>query len=185
MTLLLGTVCYQSLSASDLEDSLEYNIHYTQAMWAQIAAEISKLQEEPTQQAEKVEQVSNLQAQDHQLAEIMEEEMTHCRQMSVFFQMPLQQAEEVNAQSQEIQCLLALVEQQQDAIQILTCPKSPPRKLSSHSESQLDIIWEEMFNLIQGSVNTRQDVAVVSHSLLSTPMINKDSFEDILPEEAN
>ena len=33
----------QSLSVSDLEDSLECNICCTQAMWAQTAAEISKL----------------------------------------------------------------------------------------------------------------------------------------------
>ena len=37
----------QSLSASDLEDSLERNIHHTLAMQAQIDHEMSKIQEEP------------------------------------------------------------------------------------------------------------------------------------------
>ena len=41
----------QSLSASDLEDILEQNICHTQAMQADIAAEMNKLQEEPTQQS--------------------------------------------------------------------------------------------------------------------------------------
>ena len=64
----------QSLSTSGLEDSLERNIHHTQAMWVQIAHEMSKIQEEPTQQAMLVNQVANLEdlhIQDQQLAEIM------------------------------------------------------------------------------------------------------------------
>ena len=43
----------QSLSRSDLEYSMEHNIHHTQAMQAQITAEMNKLQES-TQQAEQV-----------------------------------------------------------------------------------------------------------------------------------
>ena len=100
----------QSLSASDVEGSLEQNIHCTQAMWAQISHEMSKLQEEPAQQAMLVDQVANLQdlqAQDHQLAEIIEEDMTYREQVSVLSCMHLQQAEEVKAQSQEIHHLLA------------------------------------------------------------------------------
>ena len=42
--------------------------------------------------------------------------MTHHEQVSVLSHMHLQQAEEVKAQSQEICHLLALVEQQQEAI---------------------------------------------------------------------
>ena len=94
----------QSLSTSDLEDSLERNMCHTQAMWVQIAHEISKIQE-PTPQAMLEQQVANLQdlqVQDQQLAEIMEEEMTHYEQLSVLSHMYLQQAEEVKAQSQEI-----------------------------------------------------------------------------------
>ena len=106
----------QSLSASDLEDSLEHIICCTQTTQAQIAAEMNKLQEEPAQQAE---QVANLQAKDQQLAEIMEEEMH------------LQQVEEVKAQSQEIQHLLPLVELHQEGIQKLTYPKSPTREPTS------------------------------------------------------
>ena len=41
----------QSLSVSDLEDSLERNICCTQDMQVLIAHEMSKIQEEPTQQA--------------------------------------------------------------------------------------------------------------------------------------
>ena len=47
---------------------------------------MSKLQEEPTEQAKLADQAANLkdlQAQDHHLAEIMEEEMTHREQVSV------------------------------------------------------------------------------------------------------
>ena len=83
-------------------------------MWAQIAHEMSKLQEEHGWQAKLVDQVANLQdlqAQAQQLAEIMEEEMTHQEQVSVLSHMHLQQAEEVKSQSQEIYHLLALVEQ--------------------------------------------------------------------------
>ena len=61
---------------------------------------MSKLQEEPTQQAKLVYQVANLQdlqVQDQQLAEIMEEEMTNGEQVSVLLHMHLQQAEEVKA----------------------------------------------------------------------------------------
>ena len=61
----------QSLSVSDLEDSLEQNIHHTQAMWTQIVHEMSNLQKEPTWQAKLVDKAANLQelqAQDQQLA---------------------------------------------------------------------------------------------------------------------
>ena len=75
----------QSLSAGDLEDSLEHNIHHIQAIQAQIAAEISKLQEEPTQQAKQADQVASLQAKDQQLAEIMEEENDSPRMGVSFF----------------------------------------------------------------------------------------------------
>ena len=92
----------QSLFASHLEDSLECNICHTQAMQGQIAAEMSRSQEEPTQQAKQVEQAAIMQAKDQQLAEIMEEEMTHHEQVSVLSHMHLQQEEEVKAQSQEI-----------------------------------------------------------------------------------
>ena len=37
-----------SLSVSNLEDSLDQNICHTQAMWAQIAHAMSRLEEEPT-----------------------------------------------------------------------------------------------------------------------------------------
>ena len=36
-----------SLSISDMEDSLAQNIHCTQAMWAQIAHAMSRLDDEP------------------------------------------------------------------------------------------------------------------------------------------
>ena len=90
----------QSLSMGDLEDSLEHDISCNQAMQAQIAVEISKLQEEPIQQAKQIDQAANLQAKDQQVAEIMEEEMTHCKQVSVLSCMNLQQVEEVKAHSQ-------------------------------------------------------------------------------------
>ena len=50
----------QFLSVSDLEDSVEHNMCHTQAMWAQIAAKISKLQEKPTQ----ADQAAGLQVKD-------------------------------------------------------------------------------------------------------------------------
>ena len=90
----------QSLSASDLEDSLKRNIYCIQAMQVEIAHEMSKIQEEPTQQAMLEQQAANigdLQAQDQQLAKILEEEMTHCKQVSILSCMHLQQAEEVKA----------------------------------------------------------------------------------------
>ena len=67
----------QSLSVSGLEDSLEPNICRTQAMQAQIAAKMSKLWEEAAQEANQTNQAASLQEKDQQLAEIMEEEMTH------------------------------------------------------------------------------------------------------------
>ena len=164
-------------------------------MWAQIAHEMSKLQEEPTQQAKLVDQVANLrdlQVQDQQLARIMGEEMTHCKQVSVLSHLYLQQVENVKAQSQEICHLLALVEEQHVAIKKLSelsSPQSPPRTpgaSTSCSESWLDVMWEEMFNLIPGMVNTRRGAAVASYSTtMATPIIDKTSFEDMLAEEAN
>ena len=70
----------------------------------QIVHEMRKLQEEPTQQAEVEDQAASLQAQDQQLAEVMEEEMAHHEQVSVLSCMHLQHAEEVKTQSQEIRC---------------------------------------------------------------------------------
>ena len=86
--------------------------------------------------------------------------MTHHEQVSVLSCMHLQQVEEVKVQSQEIRHLLALVEEQQEAIKELTklaSPQSPPRTLrasTSCSESRLDVMQEEIFNLIPGTVNT-------------------------------
>ena len=112
-------------------------------MQAQIAAEMSKLQERPTQQANHTNQVANLQDKDQDLAKIMMEEIAHQEQVSVLSCMYLQQMEEVKTQSQEIRHLQALVEDQQKAIEHLSSPKSPPREprtTSSCSESQLDSI---------------------------------------------
>ena len=84
---------------------------------------------------------------------------------------------------------MALVEKQQEPIQKLSGPHSPPREAratTSCLESQLDAMVDEVFNLILGTVNTMQDAAV-SHNttMATTPMINRASFEDILAEEAN
>ena len=94
---------------SDLEDSLDRNIHRTQAMWAQITDAMSQIEEEPAARAEPENQADHLIQQDQQLAEILEGEMTHRDQVSVLSHMHLQQAEEVKCQSQEIRRLLALV----------------------------------------------------------------------------
>ena len=128
----------QSLSVSNLEDSLDRNICQTQAMWAQIANVMSQIEEEPTVRAEPDEQAAQLIQQNQQLAKILEEEMTHREQVSVLSCMHLQQAEEVKAQSQEIRRLSALVKQQQQAIEKLTSPQNPSREsraFPSHSES--------------------------------------------------
>ena len=69
-------------------------------MQPQIAHEMKKLQEEPTHQAELVDQAANLQdlqSQDQQHADIMGEEMTHCEQVSVLTHMHFQQVWEVKA----------------------------------------------------------------------------------------
>ena len=115
--------------------------------------------------------------------------MTHREQVSVLSHMHLQQAEEVKAQSQEIRRLLAVVKQQQQAIEKLTSPQNPPREsraFPSHSESQLDYTREEIFNLILGTMNTIRGAAV-SHNttVASAPRISQTSFEDMLTEEAN
>ena len=99
----------QSLSRSNLEDSLNRNICQTQAMQAQIASAMSQIEDEPTARAEPDEQAAQLIQQDQQLAEILEEEMTHREQVSVLSCTHYQQVEEVKAQSQEIRRLSALV----------------------------------------------------------------------------
>ena len=50
----------QSISAGDLEDSLDQNIHCTQAMWAQITNVMSILEEEPTSRADPDDQAAQL-----------------------------------------------------------------------------------------------------------------------------
>ena len=45
---------------------------------------------------------------------------------------------------------------------------------------------EEVFNLILGTVNTMRDTAVLHNTMIkSAPMVDKNSFEDMLAEEAN
>ena len=144
----------QSLSASNLEDSLDRNICQTQAMWAQIANAINQIEEEPAVRAEPDKQAAQLIQQDQQLAKILEEEMTHREQVSVLSCMHLQQVEEVKSQNQEIRRLLALFEQQQQAIEKLTSPQNPHREsraFPSHSESQLDDMREEMVDEVDQS----------------------------------
>ena len=71
--------------------------------------------------------------------------------------MHLQQVEEVKSQSQEIQCLLALVEKQQEAIQKLISPHSLPREataIPSCPQSQLEGMRDEAFNVVPGTINT-------------------------------
>ena len=116
----------QSLSASNLEDSLDRNICQAQAMQAQIANTMSGIEEEPAVRAEPDHQAAQLLQEDQQLVGILEEEMTHREQVSVLSHMHLQQTEEVKAQSQEIRRLSALVEQQQQVIEKLTSPHNPP-----------------------------------------------------------
>ena len=115
--------------------------------------------------------------------------MTHREQVSVLSRMHLQQAEEVKTQSQEIHCLLALVEQQQEAIQRFMGPHSPPREpraVPSCSESQLDAMQEEVCNLVPGTVNTMHGTAASHNTMIpNTPMVNQTSFEDMLAEEAH
>ena len=128
----------QSLSMSDLEDSLDRNICQTQATQAQIANAISQIEEEPAARAELEDQAAQLIQQDLQLAEILEDEMTHKEQVSVLSCMHLQQVEEVKSQSQEIRRLSALVEQQQLAIERSTSLQNlswESRAFQSSSES--------------------------------------------------
>ena len=82
-------------------------------MQAQIAHAMSRLEEEPTAQAEPSNQAAQLKDQEQQLAEILEDRMTHQEQVSVLSCMHLQQVEEVKAHSHEIRRLSALVEEQQ------------------------------------------------------------------------
>ena len=62
----------QSLSMSDLEDSLD--------MWAQIADAMSWIEEEPAARAESDNQAAHLIQHNQQLAEILDNEMTHREQ---------------------------------------------------------------------------------------------------------
>ena len=83
---------------------------------------------------------------------------------------------------------MALVEKQQLAIEKLTNPQNPPqesRAFQSCSESQLDDMREEIFNLILGMVNTVRGTAVSHNTIVaSAPRISQTSFEDMLAEEA-
>ena len=58
----------QSPSANNLEDSLDRNICQTQAMWAQIAHAMSRLEEDPVSLAEPNNQATQLKEQERQLA---------------------------------------------------------------------------------------------------------------------
>ena len=118
-------------------------------MQVQTAHEMSKIQEESTQQAMLVDQATNLgdlQVQDQQFVKMMEEEMTHHEQVSVLSHKHLQQAEKVKPLSKEIRHLLTLVEEQQGAIKKLTqlaSPQSPPRTpraATSGSEARIDVM---------------------------------------------
>ena len=106
--------------------------------------------------------------------------MTHREQVSVLSHMDIQQAEEEKVQSQEIRGLSALVKQQQQAIEILTSPQNPFRESRAfpfHSESRLDDMREEIFNLIPRTVNTVRGAAV-SHNTTraSAPRVSQTSF---------
>ena len=103
--------------------------------------------------------------------------------------MHLQQAEEVKAQSQEIRHLLALVKQQQEAMEKLTSPHSSPKEpvaISSHPQSRIEAMREEAFNVVLGTVNTMQGAVVLQNTTMtSASIVNRTSFEDMLAEEAN
>ena len=67
-------------------------------MQSQIADAMSQIEEEPAARAEPDNQAAHLIQQDQQLAEILEDEMTHREQVSVLSCMHLQQVEEVKSQ---------------------------------------------------------------------------------------
>ena len=45
-------------------------------------------------------------------------------------------------------------------------------------------MWEEIFNIILGMVNTRQGTTVTLDSLSIAPTVNRGSYEDMLAEVA-
>ena len=59
----------------------------------------------------------------------------------------------------------------------------------SYSESWLDIMRDEIYNLIAGTVNMRSGTAVTlnSSAVAAAPVnpVNRESFEDMLAEETN
>ena len=71
---------------------------------------------------------------------------------------------------------MTLLEQQQGAIKQLTSTKSPTRELrttASHSESWLDIMRDEIFNLILEIVNMRSGAVVASNSSTVAPIVKR------------
>ena len=179
----------QSISASNLEDSLDQNICQTQAMWVQIAHTKSRLEEEPTLQAEPDDQAAQLWQKDQQMAEIMEEEMTHQEQVSILSHMHLQQVKEVKAQSQGNEVNIGSGWTATEGHWKFN--KSP--KSSQGNKSSFNMLWnlvrcyeEEVFNMVLGTVNTRRGAAVSCNTIMtSVPVVDKNSFEDMLTEEVN
>ena len=85
----------QALALSDIDEGMEHNVMRAQGLQEELAQRrASLLQNSAEAQA--------LKGQEELLAEILEEEMAHQMQVSVLSHLHLRQAEEIKAQSNEI-----------------------------------------------------------------------------------
>ena len=172
----------QALALSNIEEGMGQNVTWAQGLQGELAQRrASLLQDSAEPQA--------LKGQEVLLAEILEEEMAHQRQISVLSHLHLWQAEEIKDQSEEIKQLSTLLERQQTILEQVqeqqqSSVSQMPRVLPT--TSQLNELQREAFNILPGTVNARCGAGIEHLSSLSQniPAAGKAYFEDELAEEA-
>ena len=89
------------------------------------------------------------------LADILEEVMAHQTQVSVLSDLHLQQAEEIESQSDEIRHLSTLLEKQQAILEQVQEQQRRMPEMPVHSAMWIEELQRETFNTLPGTVNAR------------------------------
>ena len=123
------------------------------------AERAQELQEELGQRRASLHQdlaeAQTLQGKEALLANIIEEEMAHQKQVLVLSHLHLQQAKEIKSQSNEIRHLSSLLEKQQAILERVHKQQRRMPEMPVPSTNHIEELQREAFDILPGMVNAR------------------------------
>ena len=127
-----------------------------------------------------------LQGKEALLANIIEEEMAHLKQVSVRSNLHLQQAKEIKSQSDETRHLSTLLEKQQAILERVQEQQSRMPEIPVPPMNRIEELQREAFNILPGTVNARRGAALPHASAIFQDILvaGRSNFENELAKEA-